>query len=531
MALLMVSSMLLKSSTTDESKHLNYGKSIINLDPTRAGMLDDSKMPFSVFNAVSSGLANMILVNNFTKRVLEIANVKLTDDINKHIILLAGRLTTILFSVLLGICVFKWSRDLYGSTPGLFSLILYVFSPNIIAHSRLITTDLYATLMVTASTFFFWKYIKFGGWNRAVICAFVLGLSQLAKYTCIYLYPLFLLVILVKYRKILVKAVFEKNKAVLTKYVLVFSKYVSMFLIVNILVINVGFVFHKTLTPLSKYEFKSDLFKGIQTMPVVGNIPIPVPYPYIQGLDMVRYHERTGESFGNIYLKGEVRETVGKDFEGFKSYFSYAFLFKEPIAIQLFIILSILVFFINWSKYKYKFLENELFLVVPIIFFAIYFSLFFKAQIGIRYLLIIFPFLYIFCGNLFISWKTYNWKIKRFLAFLIIYLVVSVLSYHPHYLSYFNEFVVDRKKAYKILADSNVDWRQNGFYFDKYLEKHPDIYVNPESSVSGRIIVNVNNLVGVTCSPVKYEWLRECCEPVDHVGYSFLIYDTSNSPE
>ena len=35
----------------------------------------------------------------------------------------------------------------------------------------------------------------------------------------------------------------------------------------------------------------------------------------------------------------------------------------------------------------------------------------------------------------------------------------------------------------------------------------------------------VNALVGVNRSPGEYRWLREHFTPVDHIAYSFLVYD------
>ena len=32
----------------------------------------------------------------------------------------------------------------------------------------------------------------------------------------------------------------------------------------------------------------------------VGRIPLPLPYPYVEGLDWVVQRERTGEGYGNI---------------------------------------------------------------------------------------------------------------------------------------------------------------------------------------------------------------------------------------
>ena len=147
-------------------------------------------------------------------------------------------------------------------------------------------------------------------------------------------------------------------------------------------------------------------------------------------------------------------------------------------------------------------------------------------NIGIRHTIIIFPCLHIFCGSLVSDWRSYSIKSRAAIIVLLIYLIISVLSYFPHYLSYFNELVWDRRQAYKILADSNIDWGQNKIYLNKYTSENPHVHINPESPVSGTVVVSVNHLVGVTTTdPDKYRWLRDNFNPVGHIGYSYLIYD------
>lgn len=481
-----------KTPTYDEAMHYKYGMRILKLDSDRS--LDkwgDSKMPFSCLNAISH-------------------NIK------------GARYITVLFSLLFAFYIFKWTKELYGFIPGLFSLVFYSFSPNIIAHSRLITTDLYATGMITVSTYYFWKFTKFGGWKRAGLSAFTLGLSQLAKYTCIYLYPIFVLILLIRYSDDLWKLMKTGDFKHLAKYLKVFFKFLLFFVVISITIINVGFLFNKSFTRLGEYEFRSDLFKSIQSkLAVLRHIPVPFPYPYIEGLDRVKFSEDTGITSGNMYLLGKLRGGG----EAFKGYYFYAFLFKAPISIQLFILFSIAAYIVK--RKRYDFLKDEAFLICPILFFTIYFNFLFRAQVGIRFFLVVFPFLYIFCGSLFKNWETFGRKLKASVIFLIIYLIASVMSYFPHYLSYFNEFVWDRRQAYKILADSNIDWGQNRWYLKKYQEKHPDAYINPESPVAGRIVVEVNRLVGLF-RPERYKWLRDNFEPSDHIAYSYLVYDISS---
>jgi hypothetical protein len=161
------------------------------------------------------------------------------------------------------------------------------------------------------------------------------------------------------------------------------------------------------------------------------------------------------------------------------------------------------------------------------LFFTVYFNFFFNTQIGIRYLLPIFPLLYVFAGNLFNNWKQFSPAQKAASFTLLIYLSISVFSYYPYHLSYFNEFVWDRKQAYKYLADSNIDWSQGKNELDQYLLAHPEAVYKPGKARSGHLIVRVNDLVGVTAEPEQYAWLRDNFEPVDMIAYSYLVYKIS----
>ena len=96
----------------------------------------------------------------------------------------------------LGLIVFCWAAELYGYPAGLFALLLYVFEPNLTAHSQLVTTDLYAALFITLALYTFWRLLARPGWGRLTASAVALGLAQVAKYTAAYLYPVLFVVAL-----------------------------------------------------------------------------------------------------------------------------------------------------------------------------------------------------------------------------------------------------------------------------------------------------------------------------------------------
>ena len=136
-----ISSLKHKSLTLDERGHHGYGTNILRLDAKR---LIDTQMPFSALNALPMKVAQLLYPSKLPKKLRRLpAQIK------------TGRYVTIFFSLFLAFFIFGWTRKLYGFIPGVFSLFIYAFSPNIIAHSRLVTVDLYAALMVTLSTYFF----------------------------------------------------------------------------------------------------------------------------------------------------------------------------------------------------------------------------------------------------------------------------------------------------------------------------------------------------------------------------------------
>src|SRR5256885_2693362 len=168
-----------KGLTTDEPLHYEYGYRVLNGAPERTSALNSSTMPFSSVHAMTS-----INLAVFART----AGLPLDTSWNGQ--LTRGRYATILLSLLLALYVLKWSYELYGRNGAVLSLSLYVFDPNLLAHGQLVTADLPAALMTTMALYHFWHFLKLGGKRRALFSAVTLGLSQLAKYSCVYLYPI-----------------------------------------------------------------------------------------------------------------------------------------------------------------------------------------------------------------------------------------------------------------------------------------------------------------------------------------------------
>ena len=103
-----------------------------------------------------------------------------------------------------------------------------------------------------------------------------------------------------------------------------------------LLVVNAAFLFERTFEPLSAYPMRSGAFRALAAS-VLGRVPLPLPYPYVKGLDWVLFKERDG--VGYIWLLGELRG--GK---GFFGYFFWVFLLKVPLGAQVLMVAALVAY-------------------------------------------------------------------------------------------------------------------------------------------------------------------------------------------
>src|SRR5437762_9623475 len=107
----------------------------------------------------------------------------------------AGRTMTAVLGVGLGLLVYAWSRRVFGPTGGILSAALYAFCPTLLAHGRLITTDLAAALFFTASVWSLWVAFHTVSPGSVLVAALaVAGLWQ-AKMSAVLIVPVALVLL------------------------------------------------------------------------------------------------------------------------------------------------------------------------------------------------------------------------------------------------------------------------------------------------------------------------------------------------
>jgi hypothetical protein len=487
-------------ATRDEAAHLAYGERGLTqgaFDRER-GILN-SKMPVSVLNALP---------------VVAAARLGSPPDEARRSWL--GRLPTVLLGLALGWLVFLWARALFGFGGGALALFLYTFCPNVLAHSHLITTDTATALGMFGATYAFWRYRQQPGPARLAVAAAAFGAAQLTKVTAVFLVPIFLLVALLEVagKKLAARRgdhaggseVREVRRGLGWRAALAPAAALAAG---AVLALNLGFAGEKTLTPLSRYPPVSRPFQALAAMPVLRSLPIPLPLPYVAGLDMVTRDARSGTP---SYLRGRFSS------HGFWNYYLVASLIKVPLGTLALLALA------AWLAVtgRVRAPGAEAFLLVPVAFLLAYLSFAFELQIGLRYLLPAFPFLFVFAGRVG-AWRPPASAFGALACLLAAWTAWSSLSAHPHYIPYFNELIGGPRNGYRWLIGSNLDWGQDDKYVrEVYARRSPvRVWVEPSGPIAGRIAVAVTTLVG------EHAWLRDHFRPVALIHGSWAVFDVT----
>jgi len=490
------------SETIDEPDYIAYGAQVLHLRPDRTEYFFDSKTPISALNAIPRAVASYLDRHHAPHRIVAILRE-----------LYVARLASIVATLLLNFFVYRWAHDLYGPSAALASSVMVVLAPNLIAHGTLATNDGYFALGVVGSLYFFRQYLLRPTLRNACLSGFTLAFAQLTKSLAIFLYALVcIFLVVIAFSR-------TRNAAPLTRKNLVV--YVAIAMAFFLVLTNVAYCFDRTFASLSSYHFESASFLRLQRMPVLRKALVPLPYPFLQGLDMMKYSDDMGITYGNIYLLGQLRSVHDPQFHNFKSYYAVALFFKEPIALQILFFLGLI--WICQNRGREGFLAREGLLLAAAATLIVWESFFRKSQIGIRNILPALAVDIVIAGAAFSSIASLSRTKKIVLGLLLLWLSLSTLSYYPHMIPYMNEWVFDRRLSYKILADSNLDWGQNSRLVEEFLKKNPDVILNPDTPISGRVLVRANRLVGIYPDHKPMLWLSRY-RPVTHIGYAHLLF-------
>ncbi len=428
---LTVSSLIQKSATFDESNHLlrglyplsGKGFTLNKEHPPLVNLLQ--ALPVSLINKPTLPLASsdMHPFFHYSRKVL-------WSEVNDgKTMIFQARLVTVLLSVLLGLSIFWWARKLYGYEGGLFSLALYCFSPIILAHSRLVTTDLGLTFFLFVYYFSLWNLLRFPSIKKTIVAGLCLGAAMGSKHLALLLIPITFAVLILAQGlgRIEFRPVFGfMSDAILERL----NRARGIFYAISTWSIIVSIAFFIV---WALYGF---------SMGRIGDTEVSLPMPdYFEGLRLGLNSVKSGRLY---YLDGEISDT------GWSIFFFKAFIYKTPIPLLIILFGALVWRFVSREPIGKEMIWIGLALVCFVLALTTK-----KVNLGLRYLLSVYPFLFLFAG---IFAKAS--KFRTVFLVLIGWLAIEVFSAHPHYISYFNQLIPpDRKRFY--LVDSNLDWGQD----------------------------------------------------------------------
>ena len=286
------------------------------------------------------------------------------DSVDANDAVFWGRLPVILLSVALACLTMIWSESLWGRSAGLLALCLYGFDPTITAHSQVVTTDVGVAFFATHYLFQLRAYLKNPSNLRLIVASVALGLALGAKFSAVVLLPISVCLLFIDLRY-LPKAT-EHTPGSLRSL----GKKVNWSKLVLQLV------------------FRMTLISVIASAVVWLLYFCPLdPWFYLKGIRSV-HQDHPSNSY--YYLMGTLQPGNRK------YYLLIAWLIKTPLPSLILLTIAIGLFFRGRRAEPLE----EAFLLLPLIGFMAFYS-FLGDNIGVRYLIPCFPFLFIFASRIF----------------------------------------------------------------------------------------------------------------------------------
>ncbi len=443
-----------------------------------------------------------------------------------------ARLMTILVTLGLGLSLAWWARRRFGAGVALFALLLFVLDPNLTAHGRYVTSDMFVTAFSFLACITWGEYLMTNRRRDLALAGITFGLAMVSKFSALFLVPVFGLLYMVRWLH--GRAGFDPKRLL--------RDAVAVAVLAALVVVVVYAPEAGLLIPGKGNPPRPSLYSQVDQRTLYGKAAGWIggrlglrAHSFPVALGMVFAHNDMGHQ---AYLLGKQSQM------GWWYFFPVTFAVKTPTGVLL--ALALFVALLPWIRPKPIPFEWYILIVPAVVYFG--FSVSSHINIGIRHLLPIYPFLYILIAAGLAGCK---WR-GRTPALALIGLLVAVesLSIYPHYLAFFNWPSGGPGNGPKYLVDSNIDWGQDVKKLKRYMVANhiPQVWVcyfgraelwyygldapslppqgklGDPAKFDGVVAMSVTPLEGVYVPAADYAWLRKL-EPTAKIGYSIYVYD------
>ncbi|MEU8636503.1 phospholipid carrier-dependent glycosyltransferase [Amycolatopsis sp. NPDC048633] len=429
-------------------------------------------------------------------------------------LLLLARLPVIVLTLLFGLVVFLFARDLTGPVGGSAALALYAFSPDVIANGSLATLDVPVAGFVLTSVWLLWRARR-----RPVrylpLAGLAFGAALATKMSALAAIPVVVLLVVLSVRHARRTGVFDFHR--------VFGPLVAV-AGVALIAIAVVWISYLAVDPRLRWETPPDLpaVHGLRTLADW----LPFPAPYRDGVHLQFAFEDQvwgGFLFGTHY------------FGPLWYYLPVALLVKTPLG-ALALGLAGAVVLVAVPRLR----PAAPYVLVPA---AVLLSAAMTGSrdLGVRYAVFVPMFLAVAAAGVVALRRRWAYVAA---AALVGFAAVSSLRTFPYYLPYSNEAFGGPAETHLRLHDSNVDWGQDlGRLADRLGQRYPGeriwlvykgsgvpsaygidaadpLTVAPER-VRGLLVVSDSAAVK---ADDRLRALIGGSTPIDEVGHSITIY-------
>jgi 4-amino-4-deoxy-L-arabinose transferase-like glycosyltransferase len=359
-----------------------------------------------------------------------------------ELISLWSRLPMISLTLALGVLIFAFARDLLGPRAAVLAVALFTFEPTILAHGKIVQTDIPAAFGLLLSVYVVWNYIRAPGWQTACGLGAAVAVALLAKYSMLVVVPAVFAAPLALCFRREARRMDRVRDAILAAATL-------------LVVVNAAYFFnHRALTP-GDVKWISDVFPESPKIMTVG-VRISrwfFPTDLVMGIYWQLHHARVGHPAGLLGMYAN---------HGWWYYFPVAFFFKATIP---FLLLSLLSFAWATRRLIYQREGKWLVLLLPLILYTAL-MLTSPIDIGVRYYLPAYSFFIILsAGLLDLLLQPRALHFQRYAATTVATVALLWIAFeaawtYPHYIPYMNQLAFSRPHWW-YLSDSNLEWGED----------------------------------------------------------------------
>ena len=444
LAFLQLSSLAVTSVTMDEPSHVMVGYAFLTRGDTRL-MLNGPILP----NAL--GAAPLL-----TQPALKLTPAAdpmwdkndhngISDEFiwdntaSPFLLVYLARLPFIFLSWLLGALIFRWASERAGAWAGVFALTLYVFDPNLLAHSRLAMTDFAPTAIALVALYAFDRWLQQMKSRKWLVTTGVFTGLMLASKFSLVMFAVAMVIL------VFLRSIRSDQRLHLSWRAVPRPAFIGVLFIFFISALTVWAVY------------------GFQIGPVnTGGMPVPAPGFWREWQSAEFYLNQPWPN----YLFGQTSAT------GWWYYFPITLALKTPLPLLILFVAALIR-----TAVKRTWRADLVFLLPSALLFI---SLLFSTNnLGYRYLLPILPLLIIYVSGL---WpRTISRSLvssislspgRLALSILLLWQIIGTLRIYPYYLTYFNEIAGGPDRGRYILSDSNIDWGQDMTGLKNYIEQN-----------------------------------------------------------